>query len=304
MSQWLVNTTPTFRLDIGAASVGAVTVDITRGDGTLLIDDGATTDNSDGTYDYTLAVGSNTQLDQLRLDWTITGTSNIVTTYEEIVGSTLFTVEEARAFSAKADAAAANIPLNSATEYPDATIIRERGRILDELERWTGRSWVPRYCRLELRGSGTSVLSLRNGKPRTSDGRQLDRPGRFDSVANIIAADIGGTAVTTTDITIDGDRLLHEADSWTTGTQADPFNVTVEYEYGVPYIIDGVDRIAMKLLVDRLVPSAFPDRALSIDTDFGTTRLVQPGGPMMNVSRIPEVNDWVSRHDHRIFSDF
>jgi hypothetical protein len=55
--------------------------------------------------------------------------------------------------------------------------------------------------------------------------------------------------------------------------------------------------MALKLLLDRLVPSAFPERALSAETDFGTTRFVQPGGPMNNRTRVPEVNEWLVDHD-------
>jgi hypothetical protein len=84
---------------------------------------------------------------------------------------------------------------------------------------------------------------------------------------------------------------------WTTATVATPKNVVVEYVYGLPYVADGVDRIALQLLLDRLVPSAWPDKALSADTEFGTTRFIQPGGPMSNRTRIAEVNDWINTHN-------
>jgi hypothetical protein len=58
--------------------------------------------------------------------------------------------------------------------------------------------------------------------------------------------------------------------------------------------------MALLLLVDRLVPSSFTDRATSVVTEYGTTTIVQPGGPMANVSRIPEVNAWVSQHNHQV----
>lgn len=116
---WLVNTAPTFQLDVGTASVGSVTLTITRAGGTALVTDAATTDNSDGTYDYTLAVGSNDQLDLMRLTWRIVSTGEDIITYEEIVGRLLFTVEEARKFGAKADASSGLTPLESSAEYTE-----------------------------------------------------------------------------------------------------------------------------------------------------------------------------------------
>jgi len=291
---WYVDGTPT--------DVGDVTIGVTDGNGGEVVAPlTATTNNADGTYTYSLADQANPNI--LTVTWTRSDTGADLKDRLELVGGWLFTEAQARAFSAKADATSALVPLASETEYPDATIADERARITEDLEYWTARGWVPRYARLELAGNGGSSLSLRDGFCRTADGHNLHRPGRLSDISQILSVTVSGTSVTTTNVEVDPVRArLIRTDSglWTLPTTSSPYNVVVEYAYGLPYLVDGVDRVALKILVDRLVPSAWPDRVLSADTEYGTTRFVQPGGPMHNVSRLPEVNDWVNRHDHRI----
>jgi hypothetical protein len=290
---WYVDGTPT--------DVGDVTIGIVDGNGDEVVASStATTNNGDGTYTYSLADQPNP--DRLKLTWTRVSTGADLVDRLELVGNWLFSEARARSFAAKADATSALIPLASSTEYPDAVIADERTRIGDDLEFWTGRSWIPRYARLELHGNGSSVLRLHDGVCRTADGYALNRPGRTNDIAQLLSATVNGTALTLTDIEIDpiGGCLINKAGVWTAATVSTPYNVIVEYVYGIPSLIDSVDRIALKILVDRLVPSAYPDRALRIEGEYGTMQLIQPGGPMKNVSRVPEVNDWVMRHDHRV----
>lgn len=305
MSQLLAGAGPyaltkTWYVDGTATDVGDVTIGIDDGNGDEIVAAAtATTNNADGTYDYSLA--DQPSPDELVITWTRTDTGADLVDRVELIGGTLFTETQARTFQAKADSASALIPLNSATEYPDAIIADERKRITDDLEYWTSRGWVPRYARVELQGSGGYQLDLANGISRTSDGYQLHRPGRLNDIGYLLTVTVADTAVANSNFKISGRHLIRTDSTWPLPVITNPFNVVVEYVYGMPYPIDGVDRIALKLLVDRLVPSAFPDRALSVDTDYGTTRFIQPGGPMDNVSRVPEVNAWVKRHDHRMF---
>lgn len=292
--------TKTWYVDGTATDVGDVTIGVVDGNGDTVVASGtATTNNADGTYTYSLADQPNP--DQLKVTWTRTDTGADLSDDIELLGAWLFTEAQARAFNAKADATSALVPLASSTEYPDDTIADERARIQHDLERWTGRSYVPRYARVELSGSGTRSLSLSGGRTVTSDGYVLDRPGRRMDIGPLLSVTIGGTSVAVSNFVVDqaGEQLLRTDGSFTHATTTNPYNVVVEYVYGLPSLSDGVDRIALKLLVDRLVPSAFPDRLLSADTDLGTTRFVQPGGPMGNVSGIPEVNAWVKSHQFK-----
>lgn len=307
MSQLLAGTGPyaltkVWYVDGTATDVGNVTIGIVDGNGdTVVAAATATTNNADGTYSYSLADQANPDI--LTITWTRASTGADLVDRVELVGNWLFTENQARTFSAKADATSALIPLASATEYPDDTIADERARLTDDLEYWTGRAWIPRYARLELAGNNSSVLDLAYGNCQTSDGYQIHRPGRLADIGVILSATISDTDVAA-NVRVDSRRralILTNGSTWTASTTNDPYNVVVEYVYGLPYLVDGVDRIALKELVNRLVPSAWPDRVISADTEYGTTRFIQPGGPMQNVSQLPEVNDWVNRHDARVW---
>lgn len=292
--------TKTWHVDGTPTDVGNVTIGIVDGAGTEVVAAGTSTTNAtNGVYTYSLADQGTPK--ELTVTWTRVTTGADLSDRIEVVGNWLFTEPQARTFHAKADSTAALIPLGSSSEYPDDVIADERARLTDDLEYWTGRGWVPRYARVELCGTGSNVLDLSHGVCRTSDGYQLHRPGRLSDIGVILSVTVGGSSVTVGNVKVDGRHLIRTDNVWSSGTLSDPFNVAVEYVYGLPYLVDGVDRIALKELVNRLVPSAWPDRVISADTEYGTTRLVQPGGPMANVSQLPEVNAWVSRHDSRLF---
>jgi len=279
--------------------LGTFTIGITDGNGDTITSSGtAVTDNNDGTYDYTLSAQPNVNL--LTATWTEDSGQPIYTTHTEIVGGFLFDENQARNWGVKDDSN--NIPLNSESEYSDTRIAEERNRITDELEQWTGRSWIPRYCRIEASGTGTPELPLVDGIPRLSTGLRLHRPGRLRDVSQLLSVTVDGATVSTSDVQIDSDRalLIRDSGNWNRPQQSNRHNVTVEYEYGLPYLLDGVDRIALDLLLDRLVPSAYPRSALSVDSEFGTVRFVTEGGTQKNVSRLPHVNQWVRDHDHRM----
>ena len=155
--------------------LGTITIGIVDANGDTVVASGtAVTDNSDGTYTYTLA--KQTEVNFLIATWSVSGGADFES-YVDVVGSELFNETTARAFAAKADATSALKPLASEDEYPDSVIAGERDRITDDLEQWTGRSFISRYARLELKGTGSSVLSLRDGKCVRSDGYHLNRPG-------------------------------------------------------------------------------------------------------------------------------
>lgn len=282
-----------------ATDVGAVTIGIVDGNGDEIVASGtATTNNGDGTYDYTLADQPNPDL--LTVTWTRTDTSADLVERVELVGAWLFTEAAARSFGAKADATAGLTPLQSDSEFPDDVIADERARVVERLENWTGRSWIPRYCRLKLAGDGSSWLDLGDGIAETADGFPLHRPGRFHDVAQLLSI-TGGPSATIGDYQIDKRRnvLISTVGGFTASTTSDPFNVVIEFVYGLPYVADGVDRVGLLMLVDNLVPSD-TDRVLSQDNGYGQTRFVQPGGPNKNKTRLPEVNEWVMAHNSHI----
>ena len=244
---WRVNTDAIFQVDVGSESAGAATVDVTRANGTSIASGAVAVDNADGTYSYTLSSTVNDQLDRIRLDWHF-GTQTL-TTFEEIVGNHLFTVEQAR----NRESSGQQTPLSDTDDYPDSQILRKRTELTEAFEENTGRSWIRRYCRVETSGSGTRVLRLNGGIPRDSVGNRIGGAGKFRDGARVISATIGGTSVTTTDLEISGGYVYHKAGTWTRGTVTDPLNVVVEYAYGldpVPY--EATDH-ALRELVANLV---------------------------------------------------
>lgn len=278
----LVNTGPTtltktWYVDGTATDVGTVTIGIVDANGDTVVSSGtAVTDNSDGTYEYALAVQTEPTI--LTVTWT-SGSQSLVDELE-VVGGWLFTENQARNHGKKADETA---PLASATEYPDSWIADERDRIADLLEQWTGVSWIPRYNRERLYGTGTRSIEVEKRE-----------------VTEILSATVSSTSVSTSNVEILPDGLLWRKDGlWTAGTASNPLNVTIEYVHGYDRLRNGVDRIALDLLLHRLVPRTTPDNLLSMDTEFGTQRFIQAGGPMRNPTGLPKVDQWIrenSRH--------
>lgn len=270
----------TVRLEVtvyvdGAATTatGTPTYTVTRADGTALVTAQNATAAAAGVYYYDLTPAQAVRVDKLTVVLAGTWVSAAQTfTFEtEIVGEPLFTLSEARAFDASA--------LVTAATYPAATILEARDQITDQLEEWTWVSWIGRHARYDLAGSGTSRLTVSH-----------------HAIQNLIAASIDNAAQTVSDVAVArfAPLLEHKTTIWASPSTSDPLNVTVEYEHGRRGRPQGVSRIALLLLRDRLVKSDIPDSAIQYQGDKGAMQLVREGGPMHNVTRIPEVNAWIA----------
>lgn len=276
-----------------ATDVGTVTVDITDGNGSAVVSAGSATSVGTGVYTYDLDLQSDPN--QFTVVWADADSDARRTQYVEAVGALLFSEADARSFKAKADAASHLKPLGSESEYPDETIASMRAAVTDDLERWTSRSWIPRYARVEFCGTGTNVLEASDGECRTADGFTLNRPGRYNDIASILSVTVDGETVDPDNVKGSFGTLVRSGAVWPSGA-----DIIIEYVYGLPDLVNSVDYIALLETVDRLVPSEITDRALTVDTDYGTVRMVQPGGPMANVSRLPRVNAWVAENSAKV----
>jgi hypothetical protein len=194
------------------------------------------------------------------------------------MGFPLFTEAQARSFDIS--------QLDSASDYPDATILEERAKITDLLEQWTGVSWTPKYNLVKMKGEKDRMISLPNFH-----------------INKLISVKILGETIATTNFEIDkGAGFIHRIDgSFPEPTSAYPLPIVVEYEYGWDYIRNGVDRIALKLLLDRIISSNIPDRATSFNDEIGNISLVTQGGNFKNPTRIPEVNQWIDENSEKVF---
>ncbi len=294
-SQVLVNTGPTtvtrtWYVDGTATDPGDATYGIVDGNGATVVAAGTSpTDNGDGTFTYALAAQSN--VTRLLETFTIDAGAQSQQSLIEVVGGWLFTEYEARLFD--------NSALASVTTYPDWMIAGARAAITDFLEARTWRSWVPRYCRIELAGTGTRDLWLDRGIVRTADGATLARRGRLLDISEMVSVTVDGSSVSTGNVVIADGRLYRTDAVWPTGTATNPFNVVVEYRYGLNPYTDGSDYYGLLLLRDRLVASNISDRSQSFSDELGTYRFVTAGLGRA-VSSIPEVNEWIRAKNNRV----
>ena len=259
---------------------GSVTVTVTDEAGTTIIDGQTATKESTGVYYYDLGIANTTEVNKLFAVWS--GSWESVTqklrTHHEILGFPLFTEADARAFDIA--------QLSSASDYPDAKILEERAKISDLLEQWTGASWTPKYNRAKLVGDATRVLSVPHF-----------------NVNKVISVKILGETIATSNFEIDNNAgFIHRTDGHFSEATADfPLPIVIEYEYGWDYLKNGVDRIALKLLLDRVISTNIPDRATSFNDELGNISLVTQGGGFKNPTRIPEVNQWIEENSMKVF---
>ena len=259
---------------------GSVTVTVTDEAGTTIIDGQTATKESTGVYYYDLGIANTTEVNKLFAVWS--GSWESVTqklrTHHEILGFPLFTEADARAFDIA--------QLSSASDYPDAKILEERAKISDLLEQWTGASWTPKYNRAKLVGDASRVLSVPHF-----------------NVNKVISVKILGETIATSNFEIDNNAgFIHRTDGHFSEATADfPLPIVIEYEYGWDYLKNGVDRIALKLLLDRVISTNIPDRATSFNDELGNISLVTQGGGFKNPTRIPEVNQWIEENSMKVF---
>ena len=201
-----------------------------------------------------------------------------IRTNHEILGFPLFTEAQARTFDID--------QLSSASDYSDATILEERAKITDLLEQWTGASWTSKYNRAKMQGDTSRVLSVPHF-----------------NVNKVISVKILGETIATTNFEIDNKAgFIHRTDGFfPEPTSEYPMPVIIEYEYGWDYIKNGVDRIALKLLLDRMISTNIPDRATSFNDELGNISLVTQGGGFKNPTRLPEVNQWIEENSEKVF---
>ena len=259
---------------------GSVTCTVTDEAGTTVLDGVTATNDGTGVYYVDLGISNTTDVNKLFAVWSGTWESVVqkLRTNHEILGFPLFTEADARGFDIS--------QLASASDYPDATILEERATITDLIEQWTGVSWTPKYNRIKMVGDATRVLSLPNFH-----------------INKLISVKILGETIATTNFEIDNNAgFIHRTDGhFSEGTSEFPLPVVIEYEYGWDYIRNGVDRIALKLLLDRIIATNIPDRATSFNDELGNISLVTQGGGFKNPTRIPEVNQWIDENSEKVF---
>lgn len=260
---------------------GTPTYAVVDANGTSVASGNATVVGSD-TGRVTAVLAGQSALKHLTITWsaTVDGSAVVETDYVEVVGGFYFTAREGRGSDAS---------LADSSKYPTAAIEQRRLEVEVECEEICDRSFVPRYRRLVLDGTGTTDIVVRDADIRTL--RRAATAQTLDATFTDLTA--GQLAA----VALQDARVLRriDGDVWTEGRQ----NVVVEYEYGLDRPPEDLTWAAKTRLRTRLnMPlSSIPDRAVSFQVvDGGSYRLSLPG-PW--TTGIPEVDAVYARYSLR-----
>ena len=249
--------THTFTVDgTPTDSSTAVTVDVSRLDGTVLFNDQPTTQpGPTGQYRYALPGGPSAgtsatwQLDLLAVDWsaTVGGAAVVVRDWVEVVGGFLFGLSRLRDV---------HKTLASVTAYPWDRLAVERTKVEQECERICGQAFVPRFVRETLTGNGSPFL-------RTS----------WPKVRRVRAVSVDGVAWSPSDVAAlvphPAGRLVRPGGAlWPTGYA----NVVAEYEHGwesAPAEVESAGMLRMRSSLTEPT-RAVPDNAVSYTVQDGS----------------------------------
>jgi hypothetical protein len=217
----LVGTAATLRwqpvdADGTAADPGAaVTITVTRADGTAVVTGATTSGSTSGERTYSLAAADNTLLNLLDVSWLVGGTARAATTVE-VVGGYWASVAQIRA---------SDETLANASKYPDAEIIRARWETEAEFEDVLGYACVPRYQRGRYDGTGTGTLPVDVAEVRT-----VRTARTYSDATTYTAFTAGELAALVARASGDVDEVLRvDGNTWTAGTA----NLVLEIEHGL-----------------------------------------------------------------------
>lgn len=243
----------------------------------------------DGTA-WTFPLAGQALLGDLTVTWTATvGAATVIdTTGVSVVGAHLFTIKELR----EADTASP-VELADTGKYPVTRLREVRDEVTAEVEDICDRSFVPRYGRVVLDGTGLAEVSLFGA--RSSDFRRLRAagvaPGFGQDYVALTAGELAKVAWTS-----DGQLIRTDGLVWTAGRGT----VVAEFEYG----LDRPPADLRRMVIRRAVYWAkggrrkLPSRATSANTGDGTT--VQLDQAEAYKTGLPDVDAIYARYSLRV----
>lgn len=245
---------------VGVDATGAVTVAVVDGVGVEVVADTA---DSEGSGVYSLPVDLST-LDEYTATWVgaFSGDAErTISTRFDVVGSVPLTVAEVRALDEG---------FADTVKYPADAVQAEIDAAWDQLDRVLQVAIVPRGRRVTLSGSGTTDLLL-------SDFRPIE----------VVSATVDGSAVS--GALLDPAGIVYLESGWARGRG----NVSLHYTHGWESTPEPVLRALKVLTADRIVPSAMPARATSLNTDVGAFRITTAGRD--GYTGIPDVDSVIDQ---------
>lgn len=268
---------------VQSTPASAPTVGVTRSDGTVLIAAGtASTTVSPGVYSVALTAAQTATLDELTATWTIGGvTAAARTTTHLIVGGFMFSIADLRAFEPG---------LEDELNYPATAVIAARCAVEDEVEWICDRSFVPKYERVTINGTGdTTVLT---GVPDIRTVRSLrvySAPGS-SSYTSFTAGQLAQLTWTA-----DGELRRNDSDVFDVGFGT----VVVELEHWYQLTDDMRNAALLRCAsILREPNSAVPDRATRYQRDDGW-EFDLTGGDDEFTTGIPDVDRVYGRRSRR-----
>jgi hypothetical protein len=263
----LRNTQATLEVTFYSAGVatdadGAVTVDITRADGTAFATGAATTKpvGTTGIYRYVLAPQTNLEYFKLVWNGTFGGVAQKITTHAEIVGAFYVPVSDIKA-------------MRGLTTETTARVEEARQWFEDLAEGYCGRAFVPRFGIDRLDGDNTDTILLDRIEPRT-----------------VLSAKIGGVAQTGTSTWAlhPTGRVVRDTGTFAEGSR----NVEIQYEYGADEPDFELREAALRAIQYRLLGDnlGLPAEAMSAAVDVRGPLTLGPPAGFTQPTGIPEVN--------------
>jgi hypothetical protein len=248
------------------ADPGAITVTVTRADGTELVAETAAAGTGAAARTLTLTATDTAQVDVLRATW-VSSSHGTGVTYHPVVGGFYVDLATLR-----------GTPDLPEAKFTDETLDTARDWWLALVDDYCGQSFVPMH-RL-----------WRSPHPWRGGLLRLDRP----HVRDILSATVGGTAVDTTGwAASDSGRVYTATGGNPTITGTGFLQIAFEHGHDQPdaeLYEAGIVAIRAKLFEDR---TGRPDRRLSITSELGTTRIAQPGEE--RATPWPDVNAVLNR---------
>jgi hypothetical protein len=260
---------------------GSVTIGIVDEAGTTVVAAGTSTSKTaTGVYAYTLAAQSN--LKKLTATWTGTWTTEMsFKTSHEVVGGFYTTPAEVRAM----DSLAGETSTFSADDLVSS--ITYATKIIED---YCGASFVQRYQRDVLNGTDDDTIKVTQMFPTTLLSASIDGSSLSSDEKNNVALFENG-------------QMVRKEKIWEYNSPGN--KVIVEYEHGAeteaPEDIKWCCRVLARYHALEQV-SRIPDRAISVQSEFGNIQLAQPG--MNRPTPLPDVNVILNRHRHRAPSAF
>lgn len=235
-------------------ATGAVTVTGRRASGAVLFDSRPAEVEPGGLASVALSADETAVLDSLTLTWVEEG-GGTYETVADVVGGFYFSLDEAR-YAAPG--------FTDTSKYPNELMADVRQEVEEELERITGRAFVPRYRRVVL-NSGTLI------RPPDVDVRKI-RSLNFDGRNVATSVGLDGTLYM-----LSASQIANAAEEYSSGLPQ--YQAVIEYEYGLSSPPADLKRAALIRMVSRLglSKSGVPDRNEYQLVDGQLFTVTQPG---------------------------